>query len=493
MRASRPIAGIAGALLLAAPFAVPARADQPDAPALEQRLHDWLAGVFGPHVTLGERPVQVTAQDDHFALAIPVAGALGDTGVTLDGPPFTATLHQLDDGRWALDDGHMPSPLRIITTLPKGTGTWTLTLEDQKQRAVIDPTLAASSTWDGSVGHSLTVWQGPGGERHSEATQVRTHIAWQPAGDGRINLTESATSELVASNAQMDKLGVTSFSAGHTEFTAHIDRLAPDRLPELLQAVIDLAPAAAAAAKQTSTAGHAPKQKMTPAELADAARIVDVVGDLMAGFHERTRFENVHAHGRFYDVSMHAMELGSSMAAPDGRLRMKLHLAIDGFDSGALPEGKLRDYVPHHFVLTQSIGGVSAAGTLALLRHAVASDGDAPGLEAEGQALLRGGPLAVRIDELAADVGPAALAVSGEVSVAGSDSVTGRARIRITGLDALVADAQQDAMLKQGMPFLIFLKGIGQADGDAIVWNLLYDGKKLLVNGTDLSQMMPQK
>jgi len=489
-RRRRGALALATVLLLAAG---PVRADTQDAATLEKQLHDWLAAVLGPRVKLGDRPIQLTPQDDHFALAVPVSGALGDSGVTLDGPPFTATLHRLDDGRWALDNGRLPSPLHITTTLPKGPAEWTTTLEDQDQHAAIDPTLSATSTWDGSVGHSLTVWHGPDGERRSEASQVRTHVAVQPAGDGRVNVSETATSELVASNAKMDKLGVTSFSAGRTLFTSHVDRLAPDRLPALLQALFDLAPMAADAAKETTATGQAPKTKMTPQARADLERFLDAVDDLLVGFGERVHFENVHAHSGNYDVAMKALDAGSSAAAPEGRLRLQIHLAVDGFDSGALPEGKLREYVPHHFVLTQSIGGVSAAETMALLRHAVASNGDDAALTDEGDALLRHGPLAVRIDELSSDFGPAKLSASGEVNVAGSDTYTGRARIRVTGLDAVIADAQDDPMLKQSLPFLIVLKGIGQAEGEATVWHVLYDGKRLTVNGNDLSQMLGGK
>ena len=45
-------------------------------------------------------------------------------------------------------------------------------------------------------------------------------------------------------------------------------------------------------------------------------------------------------------------------------------------------------------------------------------------------------------------------------------------------------------MLAQGMPTLVFVKGLGKQAEGGLVWDLTYDGAKLAVNGTDMSAMM---
>lgn len=469
-----------------------ARAGAADAGALETELRGWLAALLGPHAALGERPVHLTPHGDHFALEIPVAGAVGDSAITLAGPPLTATAHSLDGGRWALDDIRLPSPLRIVAPTPRGENVWTVTMQNQDQHVVLDPALATTSTWDTSIGGYATSWQGPGGERHSEAAHVRGHLAWQPAGGGRIDVTETASSELLSSSARLEKVGLVSFSAARSQVAAHLDALALNRIPPLMHAAFEIAPLLLS--PTTSPAAEArPASRLTPALRRELAAVLDVAGDLLGGFGEQVKLENVHVHTPNFDAAMRSAEFGLNAAAPDGRLRLRLHLAMDGFDSGALPAGPLRGYLPRHIALTPRLSGLPAQRVLGLLREAVTSGDDDPMLVAEAQTLMREGPLSLGIDDLAADFGPATLGASGELRVAGPDQVAGQARVRMTGLDTLIHDAQDVAELKQVLPMLIFLKGIGEEEGDATVWNLVYADGRLSVNGTDLSQIMSGK
>ena len=126
-----------------------------------------------------------------------------------------------------------------------------------------------------------------------------------------------------------------------------------------------------------------------------------------------------------------------------------------------------------------------------LLAAALQDGASDAALEAQGEALLHDGPLTIGIDELAVDAGPAQLQGKGEVRVVAADNVAGEARIRATGLEALIRLAGQVPELKAALPVLFFLKGIGEPDGDATVWNLEYRDGKFLVNGTDFSKMMP--
>jgi hypothetical protein len=69
--------------------------------------------------------------------------------------------------------------------------------------------------------------------------------------------------------------------------------------------------------------------------------------------------------------------------------------------------------------------------------------------------------------------------------------MTGSAVIRLTGYDALLQQASALPLAQSAVPVLIFLKGIGKPQGDAIEWDISYARKKMLVNGTDLSALIP--
>jgi hypothetical protein len=474
--------------LLPAATVIPgaARADVPDAAALEGALRDWLLALLGPQAGLGARPVQVVPQGDAFALTVPVAGPLGQTPLTLAGPPATATLRRLDGGRWALDDIRLPTPLRVTVPGRTGESVWTATTQDQDQHAVVDPTLTTTSTWDGTVGGYATAWHGPEGERQTQAAHIRSHLVWQPAGGGRVDLAETASSDLLASNARMAHAGLVSFSAARSQLALHIEGLAPDRLPALLHAALGAAVAAEAPA--SAPPDH---QRLSAAQRQVLVAALDAAGGLLGGFGEQVRLEDVHLAGNGLDMALRAAEFGLSAAAPDGRVRLRLHLALDGIDSGRLPQGKLRAFVPRRLVLTPRMSGLSLARVLALLRDA-AEDPDNPMLVAEATALAQDGPLTLGLDDVALDLGQTSFTASGEVQVAGSGGgMSGQARISATGLDALIHDAQAVPQMQPVLPTLLFLKGLGEIAGEATVWNVEVADGHVRVNGTDLGGLLP--
>ncbi len=460
--------------------AAPARAA--DAPALEAALHGWLAALLGPGVALSDRPVQLVPQDNHWAMTVPVTGGIGD-GLLLLGAPVTATLRAMDGGRWALDAIRLPPDLRLSAATPQGESVWTLTLRDQDAHAVIDPALATTSSWDGRFGGYALHWQGPGGERQTEAVHVVSHLAWQPAAAGRIDVTATGRSELLTTNARMDRQGLVSFSAARTDAAGHIDALLPARVPALIQAALAAAPLLTPDASR----------HMSPGLRGALGAVLDVAGDLLAGFGEQVTMRDVHLHTRGMDLAMRMLAFGVNVSAPDGRIALKLHFAMDGLDGGAALPGGVGGDLVRHIALTPRLTGLPAGRVLALLHEALAHGGEDPALPAEAAALMRDNPLAVGVDDFSLELGPARFTAAGDMQVLGADQVSGQARLRATGIDALIRDARDQPALGQVMPLLVFLKGLGEPDGDATVWNIAYTGGHLTVNGTDLSQMVPQK
>ena len=123
-----------------------------------------------------------------------------------------------------------------------------------------------------------------------------------------------------------------------------------------------------------------------------------------------------------------------------------------------------------------------------------AIDSDQPNpdaLQQQALALLRKSPVTVAIDHLDLDLGPARLRGGGSVQIAAPNAISGEGRISIVGLDALMKQATTVPELKPALPVLIMMKGLGQQQGDTTVWRIRYSGNKVMVNGNDLSAMIP--
>jgi hypothetical protein len=489
------------AAVVAAALAVggAARAETP-APALEAELRAWLGAVLGPRIALGERPVRVSPRDGAYAIEIPLAGAIGASGIAIEAPPITLAARPRADGRWALDDIHLPSPMQIRAAGPaEGEAReWTLRMAEQDAHALLDPTLATESTWDGVIGGYTNLFRSKTETRRTEIARIATHARWRPAREGRIDVQTDSTGELIAANARLRNGAVAAFSAAEARVATRIDGLRPAALPPLLHAAFDVAPLAASAVHDPmAAAGHAMVQHgdiaaLLPPDARIALRAaLDAAADLLDGFAEEATFRNVRWRAGTVDGSAREVAMKLALAAPDGRLAAHFRFAVDGAGSEAVPPGPLRQILPRHIAIAPRIGGLSAERLHALLAAALKDGASNAALEAEAQALLREGPLTIGLDELTADAGPALLHGKGEVRVAAPDAVAGEARIRATGLDALIRLAGQVPELKAALPVLFFLKGIGEPDGDATVWNLEYRDGKFLVNGTDFSTMVP--
>ena len=108
-------------------------------------------------------------------------------------------------------------------------------------------------------------------------------------------------------------------------------------------------------------------------------------------------------------------------------------------------------------------------------------------------ALLADHPVELAIEDLLIDLGPLRLKGQGSLIVSSPQEAGGEAELRATGLDALIRRANAVPELKMAAPVLIFLKGIAKQEGNESVWSITYADKKVMVNDTDLSDLMPSK
>jgi hypothetical protein len=255
--------------------------------------------------------------------------------------------------------------------------------------------------------------------------------------------------------------------------------------------------AAESAPHDPSTPQDVPPQAPHP-PIPEAARpaaheLLAALRELLGSYEQAFALKQIKFDAGGHGGTLNDMMVSLGGGAPGGRLDLHMALAMDGLDSPEVPPGLIHDYLPRHLSLRPRISGVPSQDLADLISAAIDSDGtndDELGQMAFG--LLAKGPLSIGIDDLSLEMGPAALSGSGGVQVSSPVDMVAQASLRLKGFDALMADASQRPELAQAAPVMIFLKGIGKQEGDAVVWNVSYQDKKLLVNGTDLSAMMPK-
>jgi hypothetical protein len=260
----------------------------------------------------------------------------------------------------------------------------------------------------------------------------------------------------------------------------------------VIKAGTDLIPLVKAAA-EANKAPDAPKPQVIPPEArAKLHEMVASLRDSMGGLEEEYSFSNLAVEASGHSGSLAKWTMGLGFGAPKGRADIHMLMALDGFDSPEIPPGVYHDFLPKHVMIRPRVSGVPMDDLIAFLNHAIDSDDSSSDeLQAEAFGLLAKGPLLVGLDDVALDAGPAALKGSGSLSIVDPMTYSGQAEIRATGFDALIQKSNTTPELKQAGPVLIFLKGIGKQDGNAVVWDITYQDKKLTVNGTDLSSMVP--
>ncbi len=504
-----PLVMAACLLTIAAPRMAAAQIDDAAATSLEQQLHDFLAGLLGPAAKIGERPVHIAASDDHFAIELPVGDLIESAGGNADAANVTATAKPLDGGRWQIDEIEMPSPVSFAMPLPDGPGKaeWTITMDSQSQRAMLDPSMATATTLDSTINGYGSAMRRPDGTDHTRIEQMTSHMTFQPTGGGRGDVLQDLDGSLLTLNTVSRDTGPVSLSAAKLHGVVHINGVAPAQIGPILRAALELAPLAANAvresnnqvkpkdakkqpgsAKAAASGGHLPK-----AAKAALRSALTAMQELATGLDEQGSLEDVRFQTAGFSGHAARLSSGMGMSATNGKLSLRLRFGLDGLTSPDLPEGVIRDYLPRHFAVAPRVSGLPAAEVMKLLQRALDSDGNDPGLDRQFEALMNKGPITVGVEELALDSGPATLKGNGELHVISKDNYSGEAHLATTGLDALIRRANTIPELKQAAPILIFLKGIGQQDGDRVVWDISYTGKKLLVNGNDVSEMMPGK
>lgn len=554
---SRPLHCLRYALLAAtmlAPVVAHAADLTPDqAVELQGNLRGWLASLLGPKVKLSDKPIQVTADGDHFRLAVDVSGPIAGTPMAIVGGPVTATAKPLGGTRWSIDNLRQPSPLKLESAKPADTGLKSISLraDEQTSHGEFDTATGVLTTYDSSMRGYSSATEKPDGTRITSLASLTSHLVSEPVPGGGVNLRTETRGEKLASEDTLpdgtpfkltaEKLSLTVLASNVAfDQVGPIIRgfmsLIPDKPSPAPQEVVAASPSAgrpevmvnakqallgslklrpAPAPRNTTAAARSPapvapaapvsppvpppvaaaKPDMTPEQRATAHQLLASVRAFMGGLDEQIALEGLRVDSSGHIVSFSKIAVGFGFGAPQGKMEAHMTMTVDGLNIPELPPGAMRDYVPTHITMRPRVSGVPAADVFALADHAIdTASKDTDALSAEAIGLLAKGPLSMGVDDLAVTMGPATLKGGGEVLMASITDIKGKASFTATGLDELIKQVNATPELQQvgAGPVLFLLKGMGRTAGAETVWDVTYADGKVMVNDTDLSTMIPK-
>jgi len=468
--------------------AVPARAatTPQQAQALADQLQAWLVGTLGADFPPPPHALQVTPQDDGYAVAWPL-GLL--PGVATEaGSEVSATVRPLDRGRWSIDAIRLPNPMTLTVTAPAGgkaSGpvhvTWQVA--GQQAEGVLDPSLASPSSLTFRLtGTDLTV-DGPRVSQRSHFDAMTVQAGLVPAAVGRADVTEEASGENYSST-QRDQHGEVQLAARSIHASGHLTGLDLARAEAALHAGLHVVSEALAL---RGTDVHERRDAvLRPAVVA----FLRSLRDLTSGGELSETLEALRVVSGEHRVAVDRLGVGTGWKARDGLLSAQVSLVADGVRSPEIP-GEFRAYVPRHVLVRPMVAGVSLTAVDDLLNGAAAPAADRPGrLAAALAALFAAGPPSVGIDALEIDLGPAKVRGAGVLVADAPDDLRGQAEVTATGFDALLDQIRADPKLASALPVLATIRLLARPEGDRLIWDITFRHGDLLINGTDITALL---
>ena len=464
--------------------------------SLEAQITAWLKQVTAGSVPLPDRPVELTAEGDHYLVRVPF-GRLGKVQ-----PPdaaFTAKARALDGTRWALDDQQFP-PNMSFTTIeavpdaadakdpsPNGTHNETVTyavkLGQQDVHGVFDPTYSSPTNNSGTIASFDMTKTGGVGPSTTHIGRFTSQSSTQPIDAGHVNLLVDGSAEGYSIKADMPDNGSFSLEAKRLHLTSAVSGVAHNQMVPVIQSFAALG--RLAGTKTGSEDGLSPAEKATLRTLLQKAHALLTGGKVDESL-EDIKFDFSGTTG-----SIGKVEIAFGGDAPQDMLTSDMTFSLDGLKVDGLPPN-FADYMPTHISLHPTVSNVSVAALTKMGMDATAPA--QPGKpatppDADLKALFAHGGINVGFDHTGLEIAGTTLAATGKFVIANPNSVNGQAEFTAHGLDALVTKMQADPMLAQGVPVVIFLKGIARTTADQSVWQVTVNNTKVLVNGVDLSAM----
>ena len=511
MRLHYPL--IAASLLLAA---VPAHAmvSPDEAKSIESQLQSWYATTFDKLAKPGVRAVQVEPAGDRYKISIPL-GLKGTGDARL---AATMLANPADGGRWVFDTLRLPQPFEYSTTVtPQKTagqketpGPVTIlskiTVISQDGSGVWDPTFATPSMFkqmvSGVVSTSITTADTPADrvtQRNTIESSV-TETTLTPNGRDRVNIVSTGTLTGYDLQTGTEDGPVLDVKAKAVAVTVSLTAMSRDRGLEMVRAMSDLLSAGIPTMNMSAAEGVAAPPadtRLSPAAYAALRRIVIALPDMgtSAVADESATDLSVNANGKSFSAAK--VSFGLTMKSTAGALQAAMGMAADGMTWPDFGMGDVEQLLPKHFILRPTVSGISGQDLADLLLASV--DAAQKGKPGTDDAALKNRVLnhgaTIGIDALEFDTAGTTVSATGTIAFQGGSGGTpraqsGSAHIVAHDLDKLTAVIAAQPMLAQGMPAIVFLKGLAKQAEGGMVWDVTFDGAKLAVNSTDITAMM---
>ncbi len=468
------------------------------ASSIEAQISAWLKQVTGGTVPLPPRPVEVTPDGDHFAARVPLS-IFGQ--VQPDDAAFTTSLRPLGGTRWALDDQEFPPDLTFTATemvpdspdtkdpSPDGkhaeTVTYHIELGEQDVHGTFDPTYATGTTSGGTVASMDLKKTGGMAPSTTHVGRFTSQASTQPLDPQHVNVVLDGSAADYSVKTTMPDGSDFTLAAAHLDITGSVSGLAHDQIMPVVQTLADLGRLTQANAANPGSDPSSPEQKAMLNTLLTKAHA------LLTGSKLDESMNGVTFNFGGTGGSIEKVDLSFGGDAPKDVLSADMGFILDGLKVDGLPPN-LTAYLPTHFAIHPTISGISVAALTKMGMDATAAapaGQPAPDTTPDIQSLFADGGINVGFDKLELAVVGTSLSGTGKFVATGPQTVTGQAEFTAKGLDALITQMQADPMLAQGVPVVIFLKGIAHTTADQSVWQVSVDNMKVLVNGVDLSAM----
>ncbi len=488
-----PMRLAAATLLVALPMAAAADSSADQAAKLRTELQQWAAGVVGPDVKIPANLIQVAPEGDHYRVAIAL-GALPDI-VVAEGGTISAAAYPGENGKWRIDELRFTSPSKFAVG-NSGAGKTptevTASIANMQGKGVLDPSFASPTTFDMKLGGYDVSAVNPKTQFHTRLDNAAGQMSLTPSSAGRIDFKESATADNYVSQQKSGAHPAVDFAAKHMGAHLSVASLDPTRVLAFIHALTRLS--ATAMSEEASAHGGKPGAPAGHHHDMDSAANRKAVRDaylafrgIASGGELNETVDGVRVAGAGHMVGLDHLGLGGGIATPGGTLRARLTLDLAGLSSPEIPPD-VRKYLPRHFAITPSVSGVNLAGLDALIMAATAPQPDDQDVDAKVSALMAHG-IAVGLDKLAFDLGPANFSGHGKLMAFSPEKFRGEAEVKATGFDTLMQEAMTTKELAQGVPVLAMMRSLAKPEGDALVWAVRMENSVVTVNGHDLASM----
>ena len=319
---------------------------------------------LGPSAKIAHRPVRLTAEGDHYLVAVPF-------GEAPDSPEVTATARMTDGGRWAINDIRLPSPAEFHIDLPQpgkddkasgmlGPMTYKMKIGQQAGQVLFDPSFATSSTSNSTVQNVDLQASGKDLRATSHLDRGSGTTIIRPAAAGRVDLITDSTLEGYRISSQTPDGEPLKLGIGRVRVNSEMNGVSRDRAVQTVQAMVQIG-----AAMQAGERSGGAVPKLDPKS---AQTLLEALADLASGMSLDESFENLAVTYGSSSGTLKTSRFGFAAKADAGLLQARIDLGAEGLAIPDLPLGPMADLIPSKIAIRPALSGIAVVDLVKLAK-----------------------------------------------------------------------------------------------------------------------------